>query len=74
MEKYVITFASVYHAFRAKAILKEQDITAELIPIPRNLSGSCEGLAIRLDEQIVEQAVNLLHIAGVVMLKRGIRV
>jgi hypothetical protein len=70
----VITFPSVYHAFRAKRILKEQGIIAELIPIPRELSGSCEGLAARVDEDSMDKAVEVLGAKGVAMLKKGFRI
>lgn len=69
----VITFPSVYHAFRAKKILKEQGIAAELVPIPRELSASCEGLAAQVSEEDVEQAVAALGAKGVAMLQKGIK-
>ena len=73
MEQSIITFPSVYHAFRARKILKEHDIYVELIPIPRELSAACEGLAACLDESLVVEAVNILESKNVVMLKKGIK-
>ena len=73
MEQSMITFPSVYHAFRAKKLLKEQDIGVELIPIPRELSAACEGLAALLDESRVLEAIHLLDTKQVVMLKKGIK-
>jgi len=73
MAQSIITFPSVYHAFRGKKILKGQGIAVELIPIPRELSGACEGLAASVDEVYVQQAVELLETNNVVMLKKGIR-
>lgn len=70
----VITFPSVYHAFRAKKILKEQAIPAELIPIPRELSDSCEGLAVKINRQYMDQAIALLGSRGVVMLQKGVEI
>lgn len=72
MEQSIITFPSVYHAFRAKKILKEHDIAVELIPIPRELSAACEGLAACLNEAAVLQAVDILESKNVAMLKKGI--
>lgn len=73
MDLCVITFPSVYHAFRAKKVLKEQGIEVELIPIPRELSESCDGLAARIDEVSVERAVEVLGAKGIVMLKKGVK-
>ena len=69
----VITFPSVYHAFRAKKILKEQSIIAELVPVPRELSASCEGLAAQVNEQDVDRAVEILGAKGIVMLQKGVK-
>ncbi|WP_371381140.1 DUF3343 domain-containing protein [Sporomusa aerivorans] len=74
MSSCVITFPSVYHAFRAKKILKEQGILAELVPVPRELSASCEGLAAQVTEQDVEKAVEVLGAKGIAMLQKGVKV
>lgn len=74
MDCYVITFPSVAHAFRAEKILKQRGIDVKLIPIPRALSGCCEGLAARVDEQQISGAVEILRDSGVVMLYQGIKV
>ncbi len=73
MVSCVITFPSVYHAFRAKKILKEQGILAELVPVPRELSASCEGLAAKVGEEDVDQAVEVLGAKGIVMLQKGVK-
>ena len=73
MEQGIITFPSVYHAFRGKKILTEHGIHVELIPIPRELSAACEGLAALLNESYISQAVDLLETKNVVMLKKGIK-
>jgi hypothetical protein len=70
----VITFPSVYHAFRAKRILKENGIIAELIPVPRELSASCEGLAASINEDSMDKAVEVLGAKGVAMLQKGVRI
>ncbi len=69
----VITFPSVYHAFRAKKILRENGITAELIPVPRELSASCEGLAAQVAESEVDRAVEVLGAKGIAMLQKGVK-
>jgi len=73
MVSFVITFPSVYHAFRAKKILKEHGIAAELVPVPRQLSASCEGLAAKVEEQHVDKAIEVLGAKGVVMLQKGVK-
>lgn len=73
MEQAIITFPSVYHAFRGKKVLSEQGIIVELIPIPRELSAACEGLAALIDGTCVLQAVDILETKNVVMLKKGIK-
>ncbi|QDR81405.1 DUF3343 domain-containing protein [Sporomusa termitida] len=69
----VITFPSVYHAFRAKKILRENGILAELIPVPRELSASCEGLAAQVAEHEVDRAVEVLGAKGIAMLQKGVK-
>ncbi|WP_324332399.1 DUF3343 domain-containing protein [Methylomusa anaerophila] len=70
----MITFPSVYHAFRAKKLLKGEGIPAELVPVPRELSGSCEGLAAQVSEEHIEQAVEILGNRGVAMVQKGVKV
>lgn len=72
MSKAVITFSSVYHAFRAKRLLESAQIAVELIPIPRQLSGSCEGLAAKLEQDAMQQAVELLQEKKIEMVKTNI--
>lgn len=74
IEQIVITFQSVSHAFSAKKVLRENQIKAELIPIPRQLSGSCEGLAARIDQNCLQKALALLDSNGIIVLKRGIKI
>jgi hypothetical protein len=71
---WVITFPSVHHALRAEKVLAADGIAAALIPIPRELSGSCEGLAARLAEGDVAGAAAALAAAGVPMVKQGVRI
>lgn len=71
---HVITFHSVAQAFRAEKILRLQGIVVKLIPIPRSLSGSCEGLAASIAENDAEKAVAILTEQSVEMLQKGIRV
>jgi uncharacterized SAM-binding protein YcdF (DUF218 family) len=70
MTQSIITFPSVYHAFRAKKILAEYGIPVELIPIPRELSASCEGLAAQMDKTYLLQAVDILEAKNVAILKK----
>ena len=70
----VITFQSVAQAFRAEKILQGHNIAVRLIPIPRSLSGCCEGLAARVVETDIAVAVEVLSRNGVEMIQRGVRV
>lgn len=72
MEIHVITFPSVAHAFRAEKILSEHGFAVKLIPVPRNLSGCCEGLAVRIEETSLVAASDLLMKQGVEMLQKGV--
>jgi hypothetical protein len=74
MDMWVITFLSVTHALRAEKLLKNAKISITLIPIPRELSGPCEGLAAQLQEEDIDQAVNFLEKNGIEMVRRGVKV
>ena len=74
MDNLVITFPSVYHAFSAKKILEEAGIEVKLIPVPRQLSGSCEGLAAIFEEKLLSTVLALLDAKGIETLKRGIKI
>ena len=41
MNKYVATFVSHYEALTFFNFLKDKNITAKLMPVPRNVSASC---------------------------------
>lgn len=70
----MITFPSVFHALRAEKLLQAAGLAGELIPVPRELSGSCEGLAAKLTEVDVARAAEVLAAAGVPMVKQGVRI
>ena len=69
----IITFPSVWHAFRAEKILKEAGLICALIPVPRELSSSCQGLAAKVNESILDKALELLDAQQVLMEKRGVK-
>lgn len=71
---WVITFPAVFHALRAEKLLQAAGIAAELTPVPRELSGSCEGLAARLAEADVARAAEVLAAAGVPMVRPGVKI
>lgn len=73
-DSWVITFPSVYHAYRAEKLLAQQNIPVQLIPVPRELTGGCEGLAASLAQEHVTQAVAFLEARMVMMVKKGIRI
>ena len=68
----IITFPSVWHAFRAEKILNAAQIACTLIPVPRELSSSCQGLAAKLDTAILDQALIILDDQKIQMEKRGV--
>lgn len=70
----IITFPSVWHAFRAEKILKAAGIACSMIPVPRELSSSCQGLAAKVELTALEQALALLDEQKVQMEKRGVTV
>ena len=70
----IITFPSVWHAFRAEKILKAAGIACTMIPVPRELSSSCQGLAAKIAPEVLEQALALLDEQQVQMEKRGVTV
>ena len=70
----IITFPSGGHAFRAEKILKGASLTCALIPVPRELSSSCQGLAAKIAEADLERALALLDAEKVQMEKRGVKV
>lgn len=73
-EVCVITFSSVAHAFRAEKILQGKGFDVKLIPVPRRLTDSCDGLAAVVNESDIDTIVELLVQSGVGMLRKGVRV
>ena len=70
----MITFPSIYHAFRAEKLLKAENIKFKLIPVPRELSAACDGLAAQIEKADLQQAVSLLSKHNVIMLKPGVEI
>lgn len=70
----IITFPSVWHAFRAEKILKAAGLPCDLIPVPRELSSSCQGLAAKVTDSVLNKALELLDAQQVLMEKRGVKV
>ena len=70
----IITFPSVWHAFRAEKFLKAAGIACTLIPVPRELSSSCQGLAAKIAEADLDKALELLDAEKVQIEKRGVKV
>ena len=69
----IITFPSVWHAFRADKVLKTAGVTCALIPVPRELSSSCQGLAAKIIETDLDRALALLDAEKVQIEKRGVK-
>jgi hypothetical protein len=68
----LITFPSVWHAFRAEKEFQATAIFCSLIPIPRELSSSCQGLAAKIKACDLEAALALLDRQKILTEKRGI--
>ena len=68
----IITFPSVWHAFRVEKLLKAAGIGCTMIPVPRELSSSCQGLAAKIEACSLEQALLVLDEQQVQMEKRGV--
>jgi len=60
----VILFHTSSHALRAEKLLKQQELTCKLIPVPRHLSSDC-GVCLRVPQAEGEAAGRLLAAAGI---------
>ncbi|WP_303997996.1 DUF3343 domain-containing protein [Megamonas hypermegale] len=68
--KYIATFYSHFGAIRFKKLCEAHDISAKVMPVPRNLSSSC-GTCVKCDGELValgeihtdevEQIVEITH-------------
>ena len=56
----VVLFESVGHALRAEKIVKTQNISCKLIPVPRHLSSDC-GVCLRIPLTAKDQVKNFLQ-------------
>ena len=68
----IITFPSVWHAFRAEKSLKSAGIACVLISVPRELSSSCQGLAAKIAADGLDKALEILDGQQILMEKRGV--
>lgn len=64
MNHCLITFASVHHALRARQVLAQAGIRAELLPIPRDIELSC-GQCLRVAAALRDDALTQLRRCGV---------
>lgn len=71
-EILILTFPSVWHAFRAEKLLKTTELPCLLIPVPRELSSSCQGLAAKVNKSDLPGILNLLDANNVLLEKRGV--
>lgn len=56
----VVLFESVSHALRAEKLIKAEQITCKLIPVPRHLSSDC-GVCLRFNTDAKDQVENILQ-------------
>lgn len=73
-EVRILTFPSVWHAFRAEKLLKAAEFSCTLIPIPRELSSSCQGLAAKISKSDLQQILSLLDSHKILLEKRGVEI
>ena len=73
-EILILTFPSVWHAFRAEKLLKAAELFCTLVPVPRELSSSCQGLAAKINESDLVQILQLLDSNNVLLEKRGVKI
>ncbi|HEX9093549.1 MAG TPA: DUF3343 domain-containing protein [Coriobacteriia bacterium] len=66
----VLGFATTHDALAAEALLKDLGVAAVPIPAPLALGSLC-GIALRLEHDDVERAVELLANAGVAVTGRA---
>ncbi|MFH1777482.1 MAG: DUF3343 domain-containing protein [Candidatus Omnitrophota bacterium] len=65
----ILVFESTYFLMRAQKSLMQRNIRHEVIPTPRDISSDC-GMAIRVDADVKESAIETLRKANVkVMMK-----
>lgn len=57
--KMVLTFESIHKVLKAEKLLKRAGLGYEIVPTPREISSDC-GMAIRVQEEVGEQAEQLL--------------
>lgn len=60
----LIAFDSTHHALRGEQLLQQSGLRLDIIPTPREIAASC-GLTLCLSHQDLEQALQVLHSAGV---------
>jgi len=58
--KYVFLFGSVHRVMSAEKVLKENGISTDLIPVPREINSDC-GVAVEVDAEIGEKALYILE-------------
>ena len=58
--KYVFLFGSVHRVMSAEKVLKENGISTDLIPVPREINSDC-GVAVEVDAGIGEKALHVLE-------------
>ena len=58
--KYIFLFESIHRVMKAEKILKGKRISADLIPVPREINSDC-GVAVEVDLELGEEAWRVLE-------------
>lgn len=64
MTCYLVTFASVHHALRARRVLRQVGVEALLLPTPRDIDVSC-GHCLEVPAVLARKVLMRLQEAGV---------
>ena len=57
-------FLSIHYVLKAEQLLKENNISLDVVPVPREISGDC-GMAITFDSTQLAAVQGILDAAGI---------
>ena len=61
----LITFKSITYAMQFEKLMKSNNLTVKLIPVPRSISASC-GMCGKFDTSLKEEILDLCNINNIV--------
>jgi hypothetical protein len=60
----IILFKSTHDVIKAKKVLDEEQISCEVLPVPKEISAEC-GMSLKVEESALERILELLQAAEV---------